>query len=351
MRSLFFEAVNKLGWRDIPAPKVEADHEVLVSTIAASCCYVDTMIISGNSPFEPPFALGHESVARVIDKGDGVDGLEIGDIVSVPYHRTCGVCPSCTNKNPLNCQQKEVPIFATYGVPDGSDFGGMFSESYRVPYASHALVKIPASIDPLAAVAAGDTLSDAWNTTVPHIRNKPDARVLITSNAGYGLYAAQWALAAGARQVTYVDDDPLRLSVAKDIGAETLTWSDDLEVPPIYDVIVNERQGEKSLRFCLMAGAYGAIVENVVIYLEDVSIPIEAMHYTGVTLRSSFSPTRNFLPEVIAELEAGTINPRAIESEVIRLDDAPERLVLPSHKPLIIFDETFLKGTASDLAG
>ncbi|MCE7997605.1 MAG: alcohol dehydrogenase catalytic domain-containing protein [Rhodobiaceae bacterium] len=351
MRSLFFEDVNRLGWRDIPAPKVEANHEVLVSTIAASCCYVDTMIISGNSPFEPPFALGHESVARVIDKGDAVEGLEIGDIVSVPYHRTCGVCPSCVAKNPLNCHEKEVPIFATYGMPDGSDFGGMFSESYRVPYASHALVKIPASVDPLAAVAAGDTLSDAWNTTVPHIRNKPDARVLITSNAGFGLYAAQWALAAGAQQVTYVDDDPLRLSVAKDIGAETLTWSDDLEVPPVYDVIINERQGEKSLRFCLLAGAYGAVVENVVIYLEDVSIPIEAMHYTGVTLRSSFSPTRNFLPEVIADLEAGMINPRAIESEVIHLEDAPERLVLPSHKPLIIFDKTVLKEASRDLAG
>ncbi|MCR9240570.1 MAG: alcohol dehydrogenase catalytic domain-containing protein [Rhodobiaceae bacterium] len=347
MRSLFFEEVNRLGWRDVPAPTIQADHEVLVSTIAASACYVDTMIISGNSPFEPPFALGHESVARIVDIGDAVEGLEVGDIVSVPYHRTCGVCPSCRGRNPLNCHEKNVPIVATYGMPDGSDFGGMFSESYRVPYASHALVKIPKSVDPLAAVAAGDTLSDAWSTTVPHIQKKPDARVLITSNAGYGLYAAQWALAAGACQVTYVDDDPVRLSVAKDIGAETLIWSESLEVPPVYDVIINERQGEQSLRFCLLAAAYGAVVENVVIYLEDVSIPIEAMHYSGVTLRSTFSPTRNFLPDVVAELEAGTINPRAIESEIIQLDDAPERLVLPSHKPIVIFDESILEAVSA----
>ena len=88
MRSLFFEGVNQVGWRDVAAPTVQAEHEVLVQTIAASTCYVDTMVISGKSPFEPPFAIGHESVARVVDKGDGVTEFEVGDIVSVPYHRS-----------------------------------------------------------------------------------------------------------------------------------------------------------------------------------------------------------------------------------------------------------------------
>jgi alcohol dehydrogenase len=339
MRSLFYEEIGRVGWRDLAVPKIQADHEVLVQTIAASACYVDTMIIEGKSPFEPPFAMGHESVARVVDKGDAVKDINIGDIVAVPYHRTCGECPSCSSQHPLNCENKTAFIIPSYGMPVGDDFGGMFSEYYRVPFADHALIKVPDSVDPLAAVAAGDTLTDAWSTTVPHVRNKPGARVLITSNAGYGLYAVQWAIAAGASQVTYIDDDAKRLQLAKALGAETLEWVDGIEVPPVYDVIVNERQGAESLRLCLLAAAPGAVCENVVINFEDVPIPIGIMHYSGVTLRSTFCPSRNYMPEVMDALAAGTINPRLVESELISLDDVPKRFEVPSHKPVVVFDQ------------
>jgi len=341
MRSLFFEGVNQVGWRDVTAPTVQAEHEVLVQTIAASTCYVDTMVISGKSPFEPPFAIGHESVARIVDKGDSVTEFEIGDLVAVPYHRSCGECGSCSSKLPLNCDNKQTPLIPAYGMPDGEDFGGMFSEFYRVPFADYALIKIPDTVDPIAAVAAGDTLTDAWSTIVPHVRRKPEADVLITSNAGYGLYAVQWALAAGASLVTYIDDDPARLALAKKLGAECLEWVDGMEVPPIYDVIVNERQGQEPLRLCLLAAAPDAICENVVIYFEDVPFPVGLMHYSGVTFRSTFCPSRNYMPEVMRDLEAGMINPRLIESEIIALDDVPKRFVLPSHKPIVIFDENY----------
>ena len=348
MRSLFFEGEKQLGWRDLPMPRVQADHEAVVETIAATSCYVDTMVMCGLTPFQPPFALGHEAVGRVVDMGDAVTDLEIGDIVSIPNHRTCGRCKSCAADNPLSCEQEEThfPLLPAYGFPDAHGFGGMFSEAFRVPFASHALVKIPETVDPIAAVAAGDTLTDAWQATVPHIRKKPDARVLITSNAGYGLYAAQWALAAGASDVVYVDDDPVRIAAARKIGATTLQWSDDLEVAPIYDVIVNERQGAESLRFCLLAAAHNAIVENVVIYLQDVPVPMFRMHFSGVTLRSSFCPARLYMPEVLSELEAGTINPREVESEIFSLDEAPERLVLPSHKPILLFDQNSVSAVA-----
>ena len=349
MRSLFFEDVNRLGWRDMPMPRPQADHEAVVQTIAATACVVDNMVIKGVTPMEPPFALGHEAVGRVIDMGDAVTGLAIGDVVSIPNHRTCGSCRSCKNHDPLHCEQEDAPspLLPAYGTPDAYGFGGMFSEAFRVPFASHALVKVPDTIDPLAAVAAGDTLTDAWQATVPHIRKTPEARVLITSNAGYGLYAAQWALAAGAVEVLYVDDDPTRMAVAKTIGATTLQWEEGLEVPPVYNVIVNERQGAEALRFCLMAAAHGAVVENVVIYLEDVPFPLFQMHFSGVTFRSSFCATRLYLPEVISELEAGTIDPRVVESEIFTLDDAPDRLLEQSHKPILLFDESLRAEPAS----
>ena len=122
MRSLFFEGVGQSGWRDIPMPRIQADHEVIVETIAATPCLVDRTILRGETPFSPPFAIGHNSVGRVADMGDAVAGLEIGDIVSIPYHRNCGKCTNCAADNPLFCEEEENPwpLLPAYGFPDGT---------------------------------------------------------------------------------------------------------------------------------------------------------------------------------------------------------------------------------------
>lgn len=338
MRQLFFEGPRKLNWHDVLEPTLQADHEVLVSTIAATTCDVDFAVIMGLSPFEPPFAIGHESVARVVDMGDAVSGLQIGDIVSVPYHRSCGHCAPCASKTPLHCANKDVPTVPSYGFPHAGEWGGMFSEKYRVPWGSHALIKVPTNVDPLAAVSMGDNLTDAWSTTVPHIRDKPGAKVMITSFGGYGLYAAQWSKAAGAGLVTYVDHDPDRLKLAEKLGAEPLLWEPGITAPTKYDVLVNARPGTEPLEFCLLSAAPDAFCANVVIFFQDVPLPLGSMHMSGVTLKSTYSPTRNFMPEVADALAQGMINPRDIESEIIALDEAPERLAMPSHKPIVIFE-------------
>ena len=338
MRQLYYEGPQTLTWRDVPEPKIQADHEVLVSTIAATTCDVDFAVIMGFSPFEPPFSIGHESVARILDKGDAVTGLEVGDVVSVPYHRTCGQCHSCNNHVPLHCEQKTVPGVPSYGFPNAGEWGGMFSEKYRVPWASHALVKVPHNVDPIAAVSLGDNLTDAWSTTVPHVREKPGAKVLITSFGGYGLYATQWSKAAGAGVITYVDHDPGRLKLAEQLGAEPLLWETGLRAPHKYDVIVNARPGQESLVFGLRSAAPDAFCSNMVIFFENVSLPLGAMHMSGVTLKSTYSPTRNFMPQVANALADGMINPREIESEIVSLDDVPERLAIPSHKPIVLFE-------------
>ena len=283
MRQLYFEGPQQLVWHDVPEPQLQADHEVLVSTVAATTCDVDAAVIWGLSPFEPPFALGHESVGRVVDMGDAVTGLEVGDIVSVPYHRTCGTCSSCKARLPLHCDNKDVPagLVPSYGFPHAGEWGGMFSERYRVPWGSHALVKIPEGVDPAAAVSMGDNLTDAWSATVPHIRTRPGARVLITSIGGYGLYAVQWSVAAGAELVTYVDHDPARLALAERLGAVSREWDPKLKLRERYDVIVNARMGGDVLDFALTAAAPGAHCTNVVIFFEKVPLSLGVMHMSG----------------------------------------------------------------------
>lgn len=339
MRQLFYEGPGLLTWHDVKQPKIQADHEVLVSTIAATTCDVDCAVIMGMSPFEPPFAIGHESVARVVDMGDAVTGLQVGDVVSVPYHRTCGVCVPCRNRTPLHCSQTGIHGVPSYGFPHAGEWGGMFSDQYRVPWGSHALVKIPPNVDPIAAVSMGDNLSDSWSTTVPHIEARPGAKVLVTGFVGgYGLYAVQWSKAAGASLITYIDHDPVRLQLAETLGAKSLMWEPRLKAPFEYDVIVNARPGVDILEFGLLAAAPDAYFSNMVIFFEKVPMPLASMHMSGVTFRSAFSATRNYMPQVAEALANGMINPRDVESGIIPLDDVPERLVTQIHKPIVLFE-------------
>lgn len=58
-------------------------------------------------------------------------------------------------------------------------YGGMVSDLLRVPFADHMLVPLPAGLDPLRVAAASDNLADAWRAVVPHLSERPGARVLV----------------------------------------------------------------------------------------------------------------------------------------------------------------------------
>ena len=339
MRQLQFKGPRTVEWADVPEPVLQADHEALVAPVAATTCDVDAAVIAGSSPFRPPFALGHEAVGRIVALGDAVSGLAIGDLVSIPYHRCCGSCEPCRRQTPLHCDhQAGVGIPPAYGFPHAGEWGGMFADLFRVPHAGHALVPVPAGVDPIAVVSAGDNLTDAWSTTVPHLRNRARAKVLLLSSGAYGLYAAQWAIAAGAETAAYVDNDTTRLSVAARLGATPVHWDERDELDDDYDLVVNARPEPESLRLALTCARPDGVCESTAIFFEDVPLPLGQMHASGVRFRSAFASTRTNMPTVLAEIARGVIDPRVVESEVIQPDDVPARFRDLTHKPVVSFE-------------
>ena len=333
MRELIYHAAGELTWNHRDDLRVAADHEAVVRPIAATTCDVDQVVLRGLTPFRGPFAIGHECVAEIVEVGDAVTERRVGDIVSVPYHRLCGQCDPCLAGVSLHCER--MPVLPVYGFPGNEEWGGMFSDQLRVPYADHALVPIPANVDPIAAASLGDNLSNAWSITVPHLRAKPDARVLVVGAGGTGLYATQWAIAHDARSVTYVDTSEQRLARAEAFGASSRPWKTGMRSRDRYDLIIHAAGEPDSLRFCLEAAAPEAICENLAIFFEPVELPLFNMHLSGVHLHSGFFHARPFMPEVLDALADRTIDPRLVETEVVPFDDAPTALVDPTYKPIL----------------
>ena len=95
MRQLTCSAPNTIEWQDVPAPRLQGDGEALVRPLAVARCDIDLFLTSGLFPSRGPFALGHECVAEILELGDAVRGLEVGQRVVVAFQVSCGTCGSC----------------------------------------------------------------------------------------------------------------------------------------------------------------------------------------------------------------------------------------------------------------
>jgi len=98
MNAMLLEKVGApLRMRDIPVP-IPQPGQVLLQVCACGVCRTDLHIHDGElkNP-KLPLILGHQIVGIVAELGAGVEALQVGQRVGVPWlGSACGVCPDCT---------------------------------------------------------------------------------------------------------------------------------------------------------------------------------------------------------------------------------------------------------------
>jgi threonine dehydrogenase-like Zn-dependent dehydrogenase len=343
MRALYYDGAGALEWREDPTPVIQSASDAIVRPLAVTTCDLDQAIIHADQPIpgsEQPFAIGHEGAGEVVEIGSAVTSVRPGDLVAIPYHISCGACDRCAQELPLYCRASAADALAVFGVPVGADYGGLFSDLVRVPFADHSLLRVPPSLTALDAVSVGDNLTDAWRAVAPHLLRWPGADVLILSSGSLGLFAADVAHAYGAGSVRYVDRDPQRLELARSLGADPVSrdrFSADEHKYPITLNATRDTSGA-SLRDALLATAPGGHCENTVFYFNDVELPLLAMHLNCVTLRSALSNARSYMPAVLELLSSGRIRPQLVATEVLPFDTAAEAMPSAGFKPVFVRD-------------
>jgi threonine dehydrogenase-like Zn-dependent dehydrogenase len=341
VKALYYDGAGALEWREEREPAIEDAADAIVRPLAVSTCDLDQAIIHSEEPVpgsEQPFAIGHEGVGEVIEVGPGVCGVKPGDIVAIAYHISCGRCDRCAEELPLFCRASAADGLAVFGIPVGRDYGGLFSEMIRVPFADYSLVKLPPNVSPLQAVSVGDNLTDAWRAIAPHLLRRPGSDLLILSAGSIGLFAADIARACGAGIVRYVDGSPARRELAGQFGAEALTPEEFAADTHRYAVTLNATSDTSGarLREALLATAPGGHCESTVFHFQDVELPLLAMHLNCLTLRSSLSNARSHMPAVLELLSSGRINPQLVTTDVLPFDTAAQALATAGFKPVFL---------------
>lgn len=110
MKAFVIEEPNKYGLKDVDVPKIGPD-EVLMKTLASGICHSDYDLMKGEYilPLHFPIIPGHEFCGEVVEIGENVKRIKVGDRVVGECNIGCGVCPIC----------QEIAGFC----PDANHFG------------------------------------------------------------------------------------------------------------------------------------------------------------------------------------------------------------------------------------
>jgi alcohol dehydrogenase len=337
MEQLTYTGPQRLEWREAPEPSLESDRGALVRPLAVATCDLDALIVLGASPFAPPFALGHECVAEVVEVGDDVSGLAPGQRVSVPFQISCGACRNCLRGRSANCT--EVPFMATYGFgPAVERWGGFLSDLVSVPYAEQMLVTLPDGLEPTAVASASDNLADAWRAVAPPLEDEPGGSVLVVGGAAagsIGVYAAGIARALDSEWVLYVDADAGRRAAAEALGAQTMAEMPKRLGP--FPITVDASADPEGLALALRSTAPDGVCTSCAIYFgEQPTMPLLEMYTKGITFRTGRANAREAMPHVLELAASGALRPERVTSSVVPWADAAEALLEGGWTKLVI---------------
>lgn len=213
MKAARLHGIRDIHIDEVPRPE-PGPGEVLLKMAAVGVCgsdvhyYLDGGI--GDAVVTAPITMGHEPSAYVAALGEGVEGLEIGQLVAIEPAIPCGHCEMCLTGHPNLC-----PNVRFCGTPP---IDGVFSE-YAVMPADNC-VPLPEGFSPVEG-ALLEPLGVAIHTVdLSHLRV---AQSIVVLGAGpIGLLIAAVARAAGAGQILMTEPIPERRAFAREYVADAV---------------------------------------------------------------------------------------------------------------------------------
>jgi threonine dehydrogenase-like Zn-dependent dehydrogenase len=334
MRELVFAGKARLEWHEHEDLRIAGDGQAIVRPIASTACDLDRRIVAGQVPFEPPFPIGHECVAEVMETGERVETVRRGDIVVVPWHICCGICGTCRRGLTAHCEAVPGPING-YGISLGPRYGGLFSEQVRVPFADGMLVKVPHGLDPVAVASASDNLTDAYMAVARGLAKHPGAAVLIVGGVeSLGLFAVQHAIANGVASVDFVDPDERRRVSAASFGAKVHAALPE-SFTSRFLVVIGASRNPAMLGAAIRCLAPGGHLSNVALYFGDTPLPLWDFYQRDASFTMGMPSVRAHISTVLELARCGHIQPMKIMTPH-PWDSAPEALLELDIKPVMV---------------
>ena len=247
MKAVVYHGKRNVSVDNVADARIEKPTDVLVRITTTNICGSDLHMYEGRTDMPPGAVLGHENLGDLVEVGQGVDRVQVGDRVAIPFNIGCGFCANCERGLSAYCltmaDRSVMPNMAgaAYGFADMGPYRGGQAEFLRVPYGDYNCLVLPEdSIEKERDyVMLSDIFPTGWHATrLAHL--VPGDSVVIYGSGPVGLMATLSAILQGASQVFVVDHNRDRLKVAENLGATTIVEDEGREV----DQILEATQGQ-----------------------------------------------------------------------------------------------------------
>lgn len=351
-----------------PDPEILHPQDAIVRVTRSCICGSDLHLYNGSVPdTRVGMTFGHEVTGIVEEVGPGVTNLSAGDHVLVPFNIACGKCVFCQQEMYGNCHESNPEATAVGGIYGYSHTAGGYeggqAEYVRVPYADFGPVPIPSWMDPDDAVMLTDVVPTGYQAAEMG-GIQPGDTVCVFGAGPVGIMAARCAWLFGAGRVIVIDHLDYRLEFVRDYAPAEVYNYEDLEDVVVFmkqttgwlgadvciDAVGAEATGRPiqtllgkhlraiggaatALHWAINSVKKGGVVSIVGVYGPiDTLVPIGNVVNKGLTLRSNQASVKRVLPRLIEHIQKGIIDPKALITHRIPLEEVADAYKMFSAK-------------------
>ncbi|MCX6048658.1 MAG: alcohol dehydrogenase catalytic domain-containing protein [Chloroflexi bacterium] len=216
MKAAIYSGLRQIGVRDVERLPPPPGY-VFIQTKQVGICGSDLHAYFGEWEQSHTLALGHETCGVVVELGEGVTDLQVGDPVVIECFSHCGHCLYCQTGQYTHCLERKWVSENTHGG---------FAE-YTTAHRS-GLFKIPPSmsyeegamVEPLAVAVR----------TLAQSRATHQDRVAVIGGGTIGQLCLAVAKANGVKETLITVKYPQQAQLAKELGADHVVNINDQDV-------------------------------------------------------------------------------------------------------------------------
>jgi alcohol dehydrogenase len=332
MRATVFHGPNDIRVEKVPRPHVGVG-EAVIRVTTTTICGTDIHILKGEYPVRPGLIVGHEPVGVIDELGPGVTGYEVGQRVLVGAITPCGQCRACLSGNLSQCGHGDG-FEALGGWRFGNTIDGAQAEYLLVPSAQANLTLIPDGVTDEQVVLLADIASTGFSGPESGGVKIGDA-VVVFAQGPIGLCATAGAKLMGASLVIGVDSDPVRLEMAKRMGADVVLDFTQVDVVAEVkrltgggaDVTVEALGTQGTFENALRCLRPGGTLSSLGVYSGKLEMPYEAFAagLGGHRIVTTLCPGgKERMRRLIATVQSGRFDPLPLITHRFALDDIVE---------------------------
>lgn len=321
MKVAVMNGIGKMGYTERPIPQAKGD-EVLVKLEYVGICGSDMHYYEmgriGDYIVEPPFVLGHEPGGTVVEVGENVKHLKVGDRVALEPGKTCGKCKFCREGKYNLCP--DVIFFATPPVD------GVFQE--YVAHPENLCFKLPDNVSTLEG-ALIEPLAVGFHAAKQGEAQAGQTAVVFGAGC-IGLVSMMALKACGVSKVYVVDIMEKRLEKALELGADgvinsrnedMLERAKEITGGEGFDLAVETAGTEITTNQAIQAVRKGS---NIVLVGYGKSGMMNMMTSLALDKEVTFKTVfryRHIYPMAIEAVAQGKVNLKGIATHIFDFDD------------------------------